>query len=123
MPGSPISLRDLIDAGLLRTDEELECRPRKGESYTGRLNADGTIAVDELTFADPSPWSNHVTGSATRNGWIEVYARGQKIDVFRRRYESWEREADAAREFLRAKGLSDFEVTQILKMAIGKRSA
>ena len=123
MPGSRIGLRDLIDVGLLRADEELECRPHKDESYTGRLNADGTIAFDGLTLADPSPWPNRVTGYSTRNGWTEVYARGQRLDVFRKKYEYWEREAESAREFLRAKGHSDAEVTEVLKMAIEKERA
>ncbi len=83
MPGSEISLKDLITGGFLRPNEELECRPRKGESYPGKLNADGTIRFGDRIFEHPSQWANYVTSARTRNGWEEVYARGEKIAVFR----------------------------------------
>jgi proline iminopeptidase len=83
MPASKVSLKDLVDAGFLSPGQELECRPRGGASYAGRLNADGTIRYKRLIFVHPSQWANHVTGAYTRNGWREVYAKGDSIGFFR----------------------------------------
>ena len=49
--GKRTTLLDLVKADILKTGEELKCKPRKdGESYRGRLTERGTISYKEEDF-------------------------------------------------------------------------
>ena len=79
-----ITLKDLIDADLLRPGEQLTCEPRRGDVHTARLAPDGSIRDDRATFRTPSDWARHVAGGS-RNGWRDVRARGRPLEHFRSR--------------------------------------
>jgi restriction endonuclease Mrr len=83
-----ITLSNLIDVGLLKDGEKLECRFTKdGEVYVGRLNADGSISYDSEIFTTPSGWGKHLASksreSSSSNGWTDVSARGKKLSEYR----------------------------------------
>ena len=85
--GKRMTLLDLIKADLLKPGEVLKCKPRKGgKSYRGRLTERGTIDFQGEGFKTPSAWAKRLAGGE-RDGWSYVYARGEKLDVFRRRFE------------------------------------
>ena len=76
------TLKDMIDAGDLTLGEELRCEPRKGETYVGTLQNDGSILYNGDHFPSPSAWAKEVAGNS-RNGWRDVTARGHPLDYFR----------------------------------------
>ena len=76
----------MINAGLLDAGEVLMSEPRKGERYTAILEADGSIRYEGESFLSPSNWAEYVAGG-TRNGWVSVTARGQKLDFYRKHLE------------------------------------
>ena len=81
------TLKDLINAGLLKPGEELTCEPRQGEVYIAQLMSDGTILYNGSAYATPSAWADHVAGNA-RNGWEDVSAQGRPVKEFRSQLQS-----------------------------------
>ena len=78
------TLSHLIDAGLLKDGEKLECRfTKSGEVYVGRLNADGSISYDSERFKTPSGWGKHLNKGRPINGWDAVSTRGKKLSEYR----------------------------------------
>lgn len=85
--GRRTTLLDLVKADLLKPGEVLKCKPRKGgKSYRGRLTERGTISFQGEDFKTPSAWAKRLAGGE-RDGWSYIYARDEKLDVFRRRFE------------------------------------
>ncbi len=82
MPTHRISLKEILDAGLLAPGESLTCEPRRGEVYTGKLLADGAIAYLAKTFKTPSGWAEAMAGGK-RDGWRDISARGKALEDFR----------------------------------------
>ena len=79
-----ITLLDLINGGLLKDGEKLECRfTKSGEVYVGRLNADGSISYDSERFKTPSGWGKHLNKGRPINGWDAVSTRGKKLSEYR----------------------------------------
>ena len=79
-----ITLLDLINGGLLKDGEKLECRFTKScEVYVGRLNADGSISYDSERFKTPSGWGKHLNKGRPINGWDAVSTRGKKLSEYR----------------------------------------
>ena len=79
-----ITLLDLINGGLLKDGEKLECRfTKSGEVYVGRLNADGSISYDPERFKTPSGWGKHLNKGRPINGWDAVSTRGKKLSEYR----------------------------------------
>lgn len=70
-PSSDISLRNLIDAGLLRPRATL-ARRYKGHALTATLNADGTVVFGDEAYASPSQ-----AGAAARASVIGVREGGR----------------------------------------------
>ena len=88
MPGKRITLKQLIDSGLLQTGEELTCEPYRGsgEVYQASLNSDGFIDYQGQPFGNPSAWAKHLCGGE-RNGWDYVYAREEPLKHFRQQFQ------------------------------------
>ncbi|MFH1141825.1 MAG: restriction endonuclease [Chloroflexota bacterium] len=76
------TLRDLLNAGLLRAGEALECEPRQGEVYKATLGEDESISYEGISFDSPSIWASYVAQNE-RNGWRDVRARGRRLAEFR----------------------------------------
>lgn len=84
---STTTLNDLISAGVLMPGEELTCElKQKGENYTARLLTNGRIEYEGNSYS-VSGWVSELYGSS-QNGWINVIARGQKLDAIRKRYDN-----------------------------------
>lgn len=102
-----ITLSNLIDVGLLKDGEQLECRFTKdGEVYVGRLNADGWISYDSERFETPSGWGKHLAGksreSSSSNGWTDVSARGKKLSEYRSEYKSLLGQTDSTKTHMQS---------------------
>ena len=84
MAGRRVTLKDLLDAGLLRPNEKLTYEPSKGDVHVATLDPDGSILYRETAFRRPSAWARHVAGKE-RNVWLEIYARGRPLNDLRSR--------------------------------------
>lgn len=82
-----VTLKDLLDAGLLQAGEELLCKPRKNDPpvASAPLGADGLIRHNGQTFGSPSSWAQAITGRA-QNGWICVFAGERPLKEIRDAY-------------------------------------
>ncbi|MEE3851790.1 hypothetical protein VZC37_15715 [Gordonia sp. LSe1-13] len=61
-------LMPLLDAGILRVDDELVYQKRSGEQYNGLVTNDGWISVDGESFFSPSGALKSAVGYDV-NGW------------------------------------------------------
>jgi Restriction Enzyme Adenine Methylase Associated len=68
---SPVSLSDLIQAGLLRSGQRLLFRRRP--ECTAEVTDRGTLLFDNREFKSPSTAALAAGGSAT-NGWLAWYS-------------------------------------------------
>lgn len=80
-----VTLRNLLDAGLLQDGEELVCEPSRGTGafHYARLTRDGMIDHEGNAYANPSRWAVALAAGAARNGWIYVFARGKQLSEYR----------------------------------------
>lgn len=84
---SPISLADLMEAGLVHPGQEL-CF-KKNPSVCATLGADGRLAFRGNAFASPSTAGRAATNGGATNGWIGWFVKdGDKwisLDALRKR--------------------------------------
>lgn len=64
---SPVSLADLISAGLLKPGEKLQLR--RQADLTARVLPDGRLETKEGTFSSPTTAANRLLGGSS-NGWV-----------------------------------------------------
>ena len=67
-----ISLLELVEAGLLLPNEQLEwVRPRKGDSFSAMLLANGDIQIEDgRVFKSSSAAAANAANIAAANGWV-----------------------------------------------------
>lgn len=84
---SPVSLSDLLSAGLLQPGQEL--RFRTNAAKQARVAGDGTIAFEGQTYSSPSTAGRAAAGGVSTNGWVswQINRNGQWIDLSRLRDE------------------------------------
>lgn len=64
------SLRDLIEDGTLRQNEDLVIGRRSAPDTHGKLRKDGSIEVSGQVFATPSAAARSVLDLASVDGWV-----------------------------------------------------
>ncbi len=69
---SPVSLSDLLRAGLLHPGDEI--RLRRGDTSKATVTERSTILLGETEYTSPSTAAKAATGTAT-NGWLAWYVR------------------------------------------------
>lgn len=89
--GRRVTVSDLLDADLLEPDEEVEfVRPRLGEHYTARIQADGSfILPDQSIYQSPSVAAIRAANVASYDGWLAwrvIRLGGTRLDELRRQY-------------------------------------
>src|SRR3990172_2071298 len=80
-----VSVRDLIGVGMLSPGDLLTCEPRRGEVYSGRVEADGSLVLDGRRFPSPSKAASTVAGNS-RDGWETMKANGRPLKEIRDEY-------------------------------------
>ena len=86
---SEITLKQLIDAGILAPDQPLECiRASDRTKQEAQLDEDGSIRDNERRrFNDPTGWVRHLGHKAPRNGWDKVKCvGGSSLESLRKKY-------------------------------------
>jgi hypothetical protein len=78
-----VTVLDLIRAGILNPGAEATFEPRKGEVYTGRVEANGDLILDGRQFHAPSDAATTLAGNS-RNGWKEVKVNGRPLAEYRK---------------------------------------
>lgn len=87
-PGGYITLKKLIDAGLLEPGENnLRCE-YKGVTSIGTLTLEGRILWEGLAFESPSAWSIHLKrlvtpGRKADDGWKTIRYEGKLLEHFK----------------------------------------
>ncbi|KAL6785109.1 hypothetical protein ACKKBG_A02475 [Auxenochlorella protothecoides x Auxenochlorella symbiontica] len=85
----PVSLADLVGAGLLTPGPDALSVLYKGSTHSAALLADGTIRYDGKAYGSASAFSIHVKRLITPDkqgddGWKSVLYQGKPLDVYRR---------------------------------------
>ena len=89
--GRRVTVSDLIEAGLLEPDEDVEwVRPRLGEHYTARIQADGSFLLpDQSVYQSPSVAAIRAANLVSADGWFAwrvIRLGGTRLDELRRQY-------------------------------------
>lgn len=84
-----VSLKDLIDAGLLASGDEM-CFKRSNE-FSGILLSDGQIACGEHVCGSLSTFAKYAAGElqtkwSRQNGWRLIYCRSKCLNEWRKEY-------------------------------------
>ena len=85
---SNVTLKQLIDTGMLSPGQPLEClRVADRSKQHAKLNSDGSIQDSERRrFDDPTDWARHLGHKASRSGWDEVkYVGGSSLERLKKR--------------------------------------
>lgn len=77
-----VSIRDLISAGILKPGDALAFEPRTGKIYTGHIEHNGDLVLDDQTFRTPSRAASTLAGNS-RDGWREIKANGRSLAEYR----------------------------------------
>ena len=64
------SVRDLLDAGVLKVGEPIEIRRRSAPPIRGAIQPDGTIAVGGSISNSPSEAARLALGAKAADGWV-----------------------------------------------------
>ncbi|RMZ52128.1 hypothetical protein APUTEX25_001518, partial [Auxenochlorella protothecoides] len=83
----PVSLADLVSAGLLTPGPDALSVLYKGSTHSAALLADGTIRYDGKAYGSASAFSIHVKRLITPDkqgddGWKSVLYQGKPLDVY-----------------------------------------
>lgn len=65
-------MKDLLNAGLLRVGEVLECEPRQGEVYKATLSEDASISYEGMSLDSPSIWASYVAQNEMAGEMLEL---------------------------------------------------
>ena len=84
--GQRVTIRDLVEAGLLPPDAALKANVR-GVSHVARVR-DGMIDLDGRQFASPSAASQALRGTESWNGWVDWQHKGERLADLRDRFRS-----------------------------------
>jgi hypothetical protein len=90
---SPVSLADLLTAGLLQPGQELQFRKSAGKR--AQIAGDGTIVFEGRAYQSPSTAGRAAAGGASTNGWVSWYVNraGEWIHLAQLRDELADRQA------------------------------
>lgn len=76
---SPVSLPDLLSAGLLQPGQQLSMCQRPGT--TAELTANGTLKIGSEEYSSPSTAARAVLNGTSTNGWRAWTARDGGVVV------------------------------------------
>lgn len=85
---SDVTIKQLIDAGVLSPGQLLECHCVKDRTiHNATLGEDGSIGDSEKrTFNDPTEWAKHLGHKTSGNGWDEVKCvGGSSLEILKKR--------------------------------------
>ena len=70
---SPVSVRDLLAAGLLQSGQDLSFRQRPGT--TAEVTEEGKLKIGLEEYSSPSAAARAVLGGTSTNGWRAWHVR------------------------------------------------
>ncbi len=77
-----VTVLDLLNAGILKPGDGLTFEPRRGQVYSGRVEASGDLTLDGRQFDNPSQAATTLAGNS-RNGWKEIKVKGRPLMEYR----------------------------------------